>query len=134
MAPIAYLAGTFMRSTIRTLSFCVFALVASSLASADTVVNVKSETVRYDDLRLISAVGAAVLYGRLRGAAERACGALDGKTPQLASRYRACVDDAVSKAVADVNEPVLTKYFESKRSAPTPTVGKPSPTAVAQAP
>jgi UrcA family protein len=123
-----------MSSKIRTLFFSALAVVASSFAMADTVVTVKSETVRYDDLRLISAVGAAVLYGRLHHAAERACASLDGKTPQLASRYRSCVDDAMSKAVADVNEPVLTKYYEAKRSAPTPTVGKPSPTAVAQAP
>lgn len=123
-----------MSSKIRILLFSVLALVASSFAMADSVVTVKSETVRYDDLRLISAVGAAVLYGRLHHAAERACGSLDGKTPQLSSRYRACVDDAMSKAVADVNEPVLTKYYESKRNSPTPTVGKPSPTAVAQAP
>jgi UrcA family protein len=123
-----------MSSKIRSLLLSALALVASSFAMADTVVNVKSETVRYDDLRLISAVGAAVLYSRLRHAAERACTSLDGKTPQLSSRYRACVDDAVSKAVADVNEPVLTKYYESKRNSPTPTVGKPSPTAVAQTP
>ena len=123
-----------MRSKIRTLLFFAFALVASSFAMADTVVTVKSESVRYDDLRLISAVGAAVLYGRLRGAAERACGSLDGKTPQLAGRYRACVDDAVAKAVADVNEPVLTRYYESKRAAPTPSVATPSATAVAKAP
>jgi UrcA family protein len=123
-----------MSSKIRSLLLSALALVASSFAMADTVVNVKSETVRYDDLRLISAVGAAVLYSRLRHAAERACTSLDGKTPQLSSRYRACVDDAVSKAVADVNEPVLTKYYETKRNSPTPTVGKPSPTAVAQTP
>jgi UrcA family protein len=125
-----------MSSRIRTLFFAVFACVASSFAMADAVVTVKSETVRYDDVRLISAVGAAVLYGRVRHAAERACASLDGKTPQLASRYRACVDDAVAKAVAEVNEPVLTKYYEAKRTTPaqTPTVGKPSPTAVAQGP
>jgi UrcA family protein len=123
-----------MRSTIHSLLFLALASVASSFAMADTVVTVKSETVRYDDLRLISAVGAAVLYGRLRGAAERACSSLDGKTPQLSSRYRACVDDTVAKAVAEVNEPVLTKFYESKRAAPTPSVGTPSATAVAKAP
>src|SRR5689334_24633133 len=102
-----------MSSKLGTLFFAVFALVTGSFALADSVVTVKSETVRYDDVRLISAVGAAVLYGRVRHAAERACGSLDGKTPQLASRYRACVDDAVAKAVAEVNEPVLTKYYEA---------------------
>jgi len=124
-----------MRSTIRTLFLFLFAVVASSVAMADPLVTVKSEVVHYGDLRLISAVGAAVLYGRLRGAAERACGALDGRQPSQAARYRVCVDDAVAKAVAEVNEPVLTTYYESKHNAPqTPTVATPSPTAVAQAP
>ncbi|HEU4627647.1 MAG TPA: UrcA family protein [Steroidobacteraceae bacterium] len=123
-----------MRTTIHSLFLLVLASVASSFAMADNVVTVKSETVRYDDLRLISAVGAAVLYGRLRGAAERACSPLDGKSAQLVSRYRACVDEAVAKAVAQVNEPVLTKYYESKRNAATPSTAKPSATAVAQAP
>jgi len=124
-----------MRSTIRTVLLFIFAAVASSVAMADSLVTVKSEVVHYGDLRLISAVGAAVLYGRLRGAAERACSPLDGRQPSQAGRYRACVDEAITKAVADVNEPVLTTYHESKRSAPpTPTVGTPSPTAVAKAP
>jgi UrcA family protein len=124
-----------MRSTIRTIFLFIFAAVASSVAMADSLVTVKSEVVHYGDLRLISAVGAAVLYGRLRGAAERACSPLDGRQPSQAGRYRACVDEAMAKAVADVNEPVLTAYYESKRSAPpTPTVATPSPTAVAKAP
>jgi UrcA family protein len=124
-----------MHSTIRTLLFAMLAAVASSVVMADSTVTVKNEVVRYDDLRLISAVGAAVLYGRLRGAAERACGVLDGKQPQLSARYRVCVDESIAKAVAEVNEPVLTAYFESKRAAPqTPTIGKPSATAVAQTP
>jgi UrcA family protein len=124
-----------MRYTLRTVLFCMFAAIASSVAMADMAVTVRSEVVQYGDLRLISAVGAAVLYGRLRGAAERTCGPLDGRQPAQAARYRACVDEAIAKAVADVNEPVLTAYFDAKRAAPqTPTVGKPSATAVAQAP
>jgi UrcA family protein len=124
-----------MRSTIRTIFFSILAAVASSVAMADPLVTVKSEVVHYGDLRLISAVGAAVLYGRLRGAAERACGPLDGRQPSQVARYRVCVDEALAKAVADVNAPVLTTYYESKRNAPpAPSVATPSPTAVAKAP
>jgi UrcA family protein len=92
------------------------------MASADALVNVKSEVVRYDDIRLISIVGAAVLYGRLNSAAERACdGPLVGP-PQLAKqkRYRDCMSETLAKAVADVNHPVLTHYYESKRSVGDP--------------
>ncbi len=114
----------------------IVAVTASSLAMADALVNVKSEVVRYDDIRLISAVGAAVLYGRLHGAAERVCGGpIDSLQIVRQRRYRACVDDALSKAVADVNSPVLGKYFESRRGAPVPgSISVPSATAVAKAP
>jgi UrcA family protein len=105
-----------MRSKIHMLLFSILAACGSSLATADALVTVKTETVRYDDIRLISAVGAAVLYNRLRGAAERACGGPVDTVP-LAQRvrFKACVDDAVTKAVADVNNPMLTWYLESKR-------------------
>ena len=107
-----------MRSKIHMLLLSLLAVCGSSLALADaaTAVNVKTETVRYDDIRLISAVGAAVLYGRLHTAAERACGGpLDTVPLQQRTRYKGCVDDAVTKAVADVNSPMLTWYLESKR-------------------
>ena len=107
-----------MRSKIHMLLLSLLAVCGSSLALADaaTAVNVKTETVRYDDIRLISAVGAAVLYGRLHNAAERACGGpIDTVPLQQRTRYKACVEDAVAKAVADVNSPMLTWYLESKR-------------------
>jgi UrcA family protein len=95
------------------------AVGVSSVALADTAVNVKSETVRYDDLRLISPVGASVLYARLRSAAERVCGgpALPGQIAEQ-HRYRACVDEALAKAVTDVNHPVLNQYAALRRSTP----------------
>jgi len=94
----------------------ILAICCSSLAMADPEVNVKTETVRYGDVRLISAVGAAVLYSRLRSAGERACGGpLDTVPLQQRQRFKACVDEAVAKAVGDVNNPMLTWYHESKR-------------------
>jgi UrcA family protein len=97
----------------------VLAVAASSSAMAQGVVNVKSEVVRFDDLRLISNVGAAVLYGRLQRAAERACG---GPSDQLQlsqhQRFRACFEETLSKAVGEVNHPILSAYFDNKRKAP----------------
>ena len=57
-----------MRSLKLTLLATVLAVTASSLAMADALVAVKSETVNYEDLRLSSRVGVAVLYGRIRTA------------------------------------------------------------------
>jgi len=105
-----------MQSKIHMLLLSLLVVSGSSLAMADTAVTIKTETVRYDDIRLISAVGAAVLYGRLSGAADRACGGpLETVPLQQRVRYKQCVDEAVAKAVADINNPMLTWYRESKR-------------------
>jgi UrcA family protein len=111
-----------MRTPTRMLLLSLLCSTASSLAMADALVNVKSEVVRYDDIRLISTVGAAVLYARLHGAAERACGGPLAGPPQLATqqRYRSCMQDALTKAVDEVNHPILTQYAESKRNATVP--------------
>lgn len=111
-----------MRSKTRMLWLSILTSTVCSVAMADTSVAVKSETVRYDDLRLISNVGAAVLYGRLKGAAERVCGGpMESSQIAQQKRYRACVDEALAKAVADVNHPVLSQFYEIKRRAPAPS-------------
>jgi hypothetical protein len=56
-----------------------------------------------------------VLYGRIERAADRACGGPSDKL-QLAAqkRYRDCMDETTSKAVSDVNHPILNAFYESK--------------------
>jgi UrcA family protein len=114
-----------MRSKTGVLLLSSLATIASAHAFADNSVTVQTEIVKYDDVRLISAVGAAVLYGRIRNAAEKACGAPQNKKPiEQEARFRQCVDDAVAKAVVQVNEPVLTWYHDSKKgraTGPAPT-------------
>jgi UrcA family protein len=105
-----------MKSKIHMLLLSSVAVLGSSLAMAGDEVVVKTETVKYGDIRLISAVGAAVLYGRLASAAERACGGPLETVPLVQrQRFKQCVDDAVAKAVADVNNPMLSWYRDSKR-------------------
>ncbi len=109
-----------MKSKIHMLLLSILAMGSSLAVAADPVVTVKTETVRYDDIRLISAVGAAVLYGRLQSAAQRACGGPLETVPLVQRKaFKVCVDDAVAKAVADVNNPMLTWYLESKRGKAT---------------
>jgi UrcA family protein len=107
-----------MRLNFRMLLLSVLAVAAISPAMANdaAVVNVKSEVVHFDDLRLISTVGAAVLYARIERAADRACGGPSDNL-QLAAqqRYRVCMDETLGKAVSDVNHPILNQYYESKR-------------------
>jgi UrcA family protein len=125
-----------MRSKIQMLLLSTLVVVASPFASADTAVTVKSEVVRYDDVRIISAVGAAVLYGRIHTAAERACGGpVDSLQLAQKTRHKACVEEAVAKAVADVNNSMLTWYYDNKRGVSTQSSDSSAPnnSAVAKA-
>lgn len=123
-----------MRSLKLTLLATVLAVTASSLAMADALVAVKSETVNYEDLRLSSRVGVAVLYGRIRTAAERACAPLDAMPLSAKTKYRACLDEAVAKAVVSVNHAGLTEYAAYKRNGAVPAETVPSVSVVAKSP
>ncbi|MEP6885478.1 MAG: UrcA family protein [Gammaproteobacteria bacterium] len=69
-------------------------------------------TVKFADLDLTRAEGAATLYSRIRSAARLVC------TPtfatwewEAAKSARPCIDKAIDHAVADVNAPALTSYY-----------------------
>src|SRR5450631_566590 len=76
---------------------------------------IATRTVKYGDLDLTRSPGAATLYSRIQTAARAVCepatssGARDA--PLLARR---CMDQSVTRAVADVNAPALTSYHLTK--------------------
>ena len=69
-------------------------------------------TVRFDDLNLEQPRGVAALYRRLRLAAEQVCGEprLPGE-PFISAAWRACVAQAVERAVVAVDRPAFTAYY-----------------------
>lgn len=81
-----------------------------SVAAAGALVPAQ-RAVGYSDLDITAAAGARALYGRLKAAARQVCFQLDGKAPVQRERYRACVAQAMSNAVASVNEPMLTEVY-----------------------
>lgn len=84
------------------------------LAHAESVSEVRSQyEVDYSDLDLSRAQGAVALYHRLQRAAEHVCGSHWTST-RLVARYHRCVRTAMESAVADVNEPLLSSYHQSK--------------------
>ena len=98
------------------------ALAASVLCTsawADSILESRSVTVHYDDLNTNSRRGAAMLYQRIKAAAESVCGDL-GSTRSLAmlSRYSSCVHGAISGAVARVNRPAVTEYAAARGVVP----------------
>jgi UrcA family protein len=76
--------------------------------------SVATQRVSYKDLNLNNPEDAAVLYGRIKKAANRVCENWDQfHLPQLYA-LQACVDGAVSRGVADVNSPMLTSLYREK--------------------
>ncbi len=80
-----------------------------------------TKIVSYADLNLNGEAGARVLHGRLRMAAAQVCAPLRGTTLRERSNWRGCVDPAVTRAVAKVDEPMLTAYHLSRTGTTQPT-------------
>jgi len=74
-----------------------------------------SLVVHYADLDLSRNEGAAVLYQRLRVAAETVCLPLDDLALPRHAMFRACVANAISAAVAKVDRPSLTTYYRARQ-------------------
>ncbi|MGB6309049.1 MAG: UrcA family protein [Steroidobacteraceae bacterium] len=68
-------------------------------------------TVRFGDLNLEQPRGVTVLYRRLTRAAEHVCGEPERPGEAILSAdWRACVAQAVERAVVTVDRPALTAY------------------------
>ena len=67
-----------------------------------------STVVNYRDLDPSRATDAQRLYGRLKYASKQVCSSYEGRGLQMWRQRDACVDEALTKAVEEVNEPLLT--------------------------
>jgi UrcA family protein len=76
--------------------------------------NFPKQVVTYRDLNLNSNAGIQVLYKRIQGAANQVCGKIDLRDLQGMSVKKACVERAISDAVAAVNSPMLTRVHLAK--------------------
>ena len=85
----------------------------------------KSLTVQFADLDLSKDAGLARLFNRMKGAAERVCSAHSGGTTlRDQQQYAACVDFALSNAIARVDRPELTDYIVNRHSSEKKTQAK----------
>jgi UrcA family protein len=102
-----------------TISAAIVLGFGAAAASAGTSNNlfvsdgVNKYIVRFADLDLSKVNGAASLYSRLRHAAAIVCSPLDSRSLIVATQYRACVNQAIDRAVASVDRPMLSQYHES---------------------
>ena len=94
-----------------------FSVSARAVTSA---VKVRSVTVRYAELDLAKPQGLEALYIRIGGAARRVCRADSSLRLRARVNMRNCHQEAIERAVKQVNLPTLTAIHRAKTS---PTVG-----------
>jgi UrcA family protein len=78
---------------------------------------VKTHTVRYADLNLNTAAGAAVLYQRIKNAAEQVCGDVNSRQLGEAMAAKACVGHAIYASVHSVNNVQLSREYDAQMGA-----------------
>jgi UrcA family protein len=90
-------------------------VLVTSNAFADD--QIRSETVKYADLKVDTPAGADALYRRIHSAARRVCG-YDATSLWGPSVWQNCVRPAVDVAVTKVNNPLLTALHTGRKPAP----------------
>src|SRR5690242_287939 len=106
-----------MSSHPRTINRSLFAL-ASAIALACVLAapgaraeEVRSETVKCQDLNVNTSAGVEALYSRIHSAAKRVCANTD---PVMQSAVIACTRTSEAEAIEKVNLPSLTAYYRMK--------------------
>jgi len=77
-----------------------------------------SQIVKFADLNVSNPLGAAVLYARIRAAAESVCSYYVFKSDEAENR---CVHDAIANAVTKVNQPALSAVYNTKYKISVPS-------------
>lgn len=103
---------------LTTLAAFAFAAAIVPIAQADTTYDARTETVQYADLETAGAPGAAVLFRRMNGAAQRVCSELQPRSLSLLEKYEACVNRALANAVSSIDQPAVTAYAAARGVVP----------------
>ena len=98
------------------IGIAVFTLAAAAYAAApanaaDSAAPQLAHPVSFSDLDLTRTADAQTLYQRIKTAADAVCSPLDGAQIREKVNRSACVNDAIERAIKQVNEPLLTGYY-----------------------
>ena len=95
-----------------------FAVVCTAGDNTETF----SQVVKYGDLNISDAQGAATLYRRIAAAARSVCGAdeIDSRRLGYRASINACVHQAIVDAVTRVGQPELVAAYNAKNRDPLP--------------
>ena len=98
-------------------TFALFTLPAAAGHAQTLAQSDKRIAVSYSDLNISRPEGAQVLITRMRAAARQVCGpAPDQREFTFYRLYRDCVEDALSRAVVTLNDPLVTELYRSGTS------------------
>jgi UrcA family protein len=92
----------------------VIGAVASAHANTADTADVPAVTVRYADLNLSTEQGSLVLYGRIVAAARQVCEIDDIRDLRALHLAKACREEAIARAVRDVNSPMLASVYAAR--------------------
>jgi UrcA family protein len=100
----------------RLIASAIATALISSLGSIATAANTDplQKTVKYADLSVSSAQGAAALYNRIQIASQEVCSPLDHGELSSKMHAKACAHQAVADAVRQVNQPALTAEYNAR--------------------
>jgi UrcA family protein len=87
----------------------VAAMSAAMLVGVVHAAEVPARAVSYKDLNLNTEAGTKVLYQRIHGAANEVCGNVEVRDLPGVRAHQACIEKAVSDAVAAVNSQRLAQ-------------------------
>jgi UrcA family protein len=89
--------------------------LAQAAVTADHVELVRTQVVHFADIDTSSTEGAAVLYRRIRHAAESVCRDLERpRQLELSAAYNNCLENAMSDAILTIDRPAVTAYAEKR--------------------
>jgi len=108
-----------MNTFQRLIALAALALIASAFGIAQAFADepggaAHHRLVRYDDLNLGHEAGARKLYKRIKDAAEIVCRPFNGRPLSQHENQFTCVNSAIEGAVRQVNEPMLTRYYQER--------------------
>lgn len=92
--------------------------LACTAAYADTIPLNRSHfrVVSYNDLNLDQPRDVARLFNRINSAADKVCGPRSfGGFPNTTADYESCFSDAIARAVAHIDRPSVTAYFQQRK-------------------
>jgi UrcA family protein len=103
---------------MKTLLVVFTALLTNALATVacatPAAMPTQTREISFADLNLNHSAGAKRLYFRIKVAARGMCGESNWLVPARLDESRRCVADVISRAVKEVDSPLLTRYHVTR--------------------